>query len=66
MVPGSPSGQQAYKSNVRLHTNPVIDGRCVKCLLGTRVYQVYVIHLYASHPDIEEKDSPVAGGVALM
>lgn len=30
IVPGSPSGQQAYKSNVLLHTSPVKESRPVE------------------------------------
>lgn len=33
MVPGSPSGQQAYRSKVLLHTSPVEESRSVKSVL---------------------------------
>lgn len=33
MVPGSPSGQQAYRSKVLLHTSPAGENRSVKSVL---------------------------------
>ena len=36
MVPGSPSGQQAYRSNVLLHTSPAVESTSVKHVLTAR------------------------------